>query len=147
MKPLFILLSALFLLSGCGSSTITSIGVYGDKPIAQNIKGSYSQGMTSRVVEFTSEECFEATKTALLRKGYNVDSKDMQKGLITASGHLKCENARFTVAIYIQQLNNSPESKITIIADKHDLIACQMWFSQGFPAAIATETLQVLSTY
>ena len=57
------------LISACASAPRSSIGLYGPKPVAQDIKGSSAQYSETRTVNFTRQEVFEATNTALLRLG------------------------------------------------------------------------------
>lgn len=139
----------MILLSGCASAPPSTVGMYGPSPVAQSISGSNAQAIIYRVVNFTSEEVFEATKTAMLRLGYNTETIDPKLGMVTASGfYMNCGGNKppITMAVYVKQMNKKPETKFTIILDRHDF---QCWGAGESMAAndLASEIQKVLSTY
>lgn len=149
MKNIVIAVVTLLISSACATSGPPSaVGLYGPNPVSQNI-GSSAQASVSRNVEFTHDEVFEATKNALLRLGYNVEVTDKKNGMVAASGIYRCRitiSLPSTMAVYIQQLNKKPETKFTVLFDRHD------WKCYGGGAllganSVATEIQKVLSTY
>jgi len=139
---------ALLFLMACSSTPPSSIGMYGPAAVAQDISGSNGQAVVFRLVEFTSEEVFEAAKTAMLRLGYNVETKDEQKGKITGSGHYDCISVlpSVTMAIYVKQVSPSPESKFTVVLDNHDF-ACSINGHTKAANQLTREIQKVLATY
>ena len=148
MKNLSVV-SLIFILTSCASAPPSVAGLYGPDPVSQSISGSNAQALINRVLEFTDEEVFEATKSAMLRLGYNTHGNELKKGMISANGYYECGGSLrppVTMAVYFKQLNTKPETKLTIILDRHDT---QCWGSGESKAAnqLATEIQKVLSTY
>ncbi len=138
-------------LVGClvGAPPPSAVGLYGPNPELQDIPGSNGQGLVTRTVEFTSEEVYEATNTAMLRLGYDAEIKDKNKGMVAGSGFYECAGSLrppVTMAIYIKQIDTNPTSKITVLVDRHDI---QCWGTGETLAAnqLVGEILKVLSTY
>ena len=149
MKTLNRLLASSMFLSACVSAPPSSMGVYGDQPVAQRVAGSNAQGSSFRVVEFSRDEAFEAAKKAFLRLGYNVEESNAQAGKITGNGYYQCGGSLrppVTIAVYAQQLSRKPETKITVIVDRHNF---ECWGGGEVKAAdqLAVEIQKVLSTF
>ncbi len=144
MTRLLCLFIAAMLLVSCASAPPSAAGLYGPEPVAQDISGSNAQSIVSRTVNYTSEEIFEATKTAMLRLGYIVDEQNQSKGKITGSGTHNC--GAVTMAIYIKQTSPEPSSTYTVIADRHEWYC---WLGGEFTIAngLATEIQKVLATF
>ncbi|HUU20103.1 MAG TPA: hypothetical protein VMW72_23330 [Sedimentisphaerales bacterium] len=103
---------------GCGSSRIpTSIGMYGDSPP--------SDAIHSRVFEATFDEAFEASSEAVVHIGMFVESTEEDKGKITGNGRyqMMCGGGpclmTATFAIYINEVSDKPETRITFVATRH----------------------------
>ncbi len=144
--------SMAFLLSGCGSSVGPSaVGMYGPKPVKQKISGSNEQAIKSRILEFSSEDMYEATKTAMLRLGYQMDVRDEKNQMIAASGPYNCGAPAgptyITIAVYIKQQNMKPETKITVIVDRQTWICWDGGSPDRAANALLSEIQKVLSTY
>jgi hypothetical protein len=136
------------LLSSCGGLR-SSVGLYGDSPVAQSVPGSNAQAVMSRTVEFSGDETFEATKKAMLRLGYNVEEANPKRSKITGSGIFRCTGSLrtpVTMAIYIEQISRKPESKFTIVLDRHSI---DCWGGGETLGAneLASEIQKVLSTF
>lgn len=139
----------LFLLSACTTRPPSTIGLYGSEPVAQKIPGSNAQAIVTRTVEFARGETFEAAKQAMLRLGYNVEEKNEKRGMLTANGDYHCSGAArtpVTMAVHIQQINNKPETKFTIIMDRHNFECFGGGELRG-ANQLAQEIQKILSTY
>ena len=142
MKKLIVTVLLLFL-SGCAAPS--SVGRYGDTPGDASIRGS----AVFRVVQFSRDETMEATNKAFLRLGFTPEERNEKLGRITGGGNYKCggPSASFTMAVYVQQISNKPETKFTIIVDRHSLLDCWGGGTTMAANALASEILKVLSTY
>ena len=148
MKKLNIIILIL-ILAGCLSNAPPSVvGLYGPTPVKQDISGSNAQALVFRVVEFTGEEVFEATKSAMLRLGYNAEVKNEKAGMIAANGYYECGGLRppVTMAVYIKQINKKPESKFTVILDRHNW-SCHSGGEELGANNLVREIQMILSTY
>jgi hypothetical protein len=148
MKFIKIIIIAGFL-SGCASAPPSVVGLYGPEPVKQDIAGSNAQAIVDRTVEFTKDEVFDATKSAMLRLGYNVEVSNKKEGMVAASGfYTNCGGNKppVTMAVYIKQVSKKPETKLTILLDRHDY---QCWGAGETMAAnqLAGEIQKILSTY
>lgn len=149
-RSVVLIFSISFLLSSCiaASPPPPAADLYGPEPVDQKIKGSHGQAKISRVVDFTNEEVFEAIKLAILRLGYEREVSDQQAGKIVGSGLFNCGGIEtpVTMVIYFQQISTAPESKFTILLDRHDT---NCW-GAGESAAVSQfskEIQKVLSTF
>lgn len=137
------------LLCGCSTAPPSTIGMYGDEPVPQRVSGSNAQGSAFRVVEFSRDEAFEATKKAFLRLGYNVEESNQRIGKITGNGYFRCRGSLrppVTIAVYSQQISKKPETRVTVIVDRHNI---ECWGGGESMAAeqLAVEIQKVLSTF
>lgn len=149
MKNLLIIIACSMILAGCASAPPSAANLYGPNPVSQKIPGSNAQGSAFRGVEFTSEEVYEATKSAMLRLGYNKEYENPEKTMLAASGYYDCGGSLkppVTMAVYIEPIDARPTTKVTVIVDRHDY---QCWGSGEVKAAnqLVTEIQKVLSTY
>lgn len=103
---------------GCGTGKIpTSIGMYGDVPPID--------AMHSRVFEATFDEAFDASIETLTRIGLFAESAEKDKGKITGNGRyeMMCGAGpcmmTVTFAIYVNEVSDKPETRITIVAKRH----------------------------
>lgn len=140
-----LVITALFI-SLIGCSTPSSVGMYGDKPGSPSVRGS----AIFRVVQFSRDEAMEATNKAFLRLGYTPEERSEKLGRIIGNGNYNCGGGNVTpvtIAVYCQEISNKPETKITIIVDRHSLLAC--WGGGPTSAAndIAAEIMKILATY
>jgi len=149
-RSVVLIISISYLLSACltPSPPPLAADLYGPEPIDQKIKGSKGQAKISRTVDFTSEEVYEAIKAAMLRLGYEREISDQQAGKIVGSGLFNCGGIEtpVTMAIYFQQTSTAPESKFTILLDRH---GTNCWGS-GESSAVSQfskEIQKVLSTF
>lgn len=137
------------LLCACSSAPPSTVGMYGDQPVPQRVPGSNAQGSAFRVVEFSRDEAFEATKKAFLRLGYNVEESNQKIGKITGNGYYQCGGSLrppVTIAVYAQQISKKPETRVTVIVDRHNY---ECWGAGERMAAeqLAAEIQKVLSTF
>ena len=142
------------LIAGCSSMSgapPNSAGLYGDQPVKQSIPGSNAEYMGTRTFDYGFADVFEASKTALFRMGYRIDEKDSKKGKITASGmyspaYCGALVVSSTVALYIKQVSPAPETRLTILSDRH---TSQCWASGEMYVAndVLGQIQKVLSTY
>lgn len=151
-KPIFLIFPILFLLSSCSIVAVSppppAANLYGPNPIDQKIKGSSGQAKISRTVDFTNEELFEAIKAAMLRLGYEREVSDQQAGKIVGAGYYNCGpvETSVTMAIYFQQTSTAPESKFTILMDRHDFNCWDVGESYA-ASQLSKEIQKVLSTF
>jgi|SRR5687768_15151566 hypothetical protein len=136
-------------LSACVSAPPSSVGMYGDQPVPQRVAGSNAQGSSFRVVEFSRDEAFEAAKKAFLRLGYNVEESNPKAGKLTGNGYYQCGGSLrppVTIAVYAQQVSKKPETRVTVIVDRHNY---ECWGGGEIRAAdqLAVEIQKVLSTF
>jgi hypothetical protein len=136
-------------LCACTTAPPSAVGKYGDQPLPQRVPGSNAQGSAFRVVEFSRDEAFEATKKAFLRLGYNVEESNQKIGKITGNGYFQCGGSLrppVTIAVYAQQISKKPETRVTIIVDRHNY---ECWGGGEVRAAdqMAVEIQKVLSTF
>ena len=144
--------SIILLFSGCGSDVGPSaVGMYAPKPIKQKIAGSKEQATKSRTLEFSSEDMYEAAKTALLRLGYQMDVKDEKNLMIAASGAYECGASAgptyVTIAIYLKEQNTKPETTITVMIDRQTWIGWDGGCPDRAANTLLSEIQKVLSTY
>jgi len=139
----------LLLLNACSTNAPPSAaGLYGPRPEAQKISGSKAQGKAFRMDDYTREEVFEASNSALLRLGYSTDVSNEVSGIVAGSGYYSCsDSARFplTLAIYIEQIDTSPLTRYTAFVDRHD-IPCSGAGENLAASQIIGEIQKVLST-
>lgn len=145
-----ILLAMMFaMVAACSTPPPNVTNLYSDKPVAQDIPGSSSQALVSRVFEFSKDEAFEAAKKAVLRLGYYAQHSDEKIGKITGNGYYSCGGSTRTAisfAIYVEQISRKPETKVSVIVDRH---SWECWGGGDRSAAnkMMEETQKVLSTF
>lgn len=95
------------LLSACG--TITSVGKYGKDIPNGEVSGSYGQAKKSFVVNFDSTD----SRTAVV-KAFGLEGLDFE---VQKQNMMSGASPFMTYAAYIKQLDNSPKTKVTFVAD------------------------------
>ena len=105
-------------LIGCGSWAFppTTIGLYSDIAGPQSIKESVDQAVVERIYPYTASQVMDTAENTLVRMGYNIEEKDVKKGRITGS----FPRVSKTVAIYVEQINPKPSTKLTLLVDTYN---------------------------
>lgn len=128
MLKKYILISIwLFTLSGCiGLSTVpSSVGLYSNTPGPQEVDGSNVQVVETRTVSYNYEEVEEAISKSINMLGLKIESKDKKSGKYTGGGNWNAPGqitpcaTPYTFAAYIEEIDNKPTTKLTLLVDRH----------------------------
>lgn len=122
----------------------STIGLYGPKPVAQDIRGSSAQAIIDRQVTFSSEEVFAAAKQVFLREGYRLELPDPDNYTLSGSYIAYCGG--ISMAIYIKQIAPEPLTQFHIVMDGYD-IYCRQDTVMGEASGLANKIEHILSVY
>lgn len=140
MHKLIGISALLILLSGCAfpSEVPSSVAnAYPDTPKPTDIRGSTKQTILSRTYPYSREQVLAAVKKGALRMGLNTDKVDDEKGIVVASGN-GIPNGPWSFAFYVKQINDTPQTRLTIIADVYQEFLFISSSSYGINLAFTT---------
>lgn len=123
----FVLSLSLFVTTGCStmpSPPPSPDTVYSDSGVRKGNVSSYDKFTGTRVFEYSYDDVFEATKTALFRKGFDVSRADKKAGLILAHGSVMRREMigvpiPFTASAKIIVVDRKPRTRLTVNADSY----------------------------
>jgi hypothetical protein len=141
----FILLLSLVFLANCGA-TLTSKGKYGPTVPSDKVSGSYVQAKRTFIVNFDANDTRAAAIKAFGLEGmsFEVDRGNMMSGAGTwASRDTSC---KCTYAIYIEQIDNSPKTRITFVADYQTWIGSGLFGPTSAPSKFISQVAKHFNT-
>ena len=138
----------LLFLSGCVDfAPQSSAGLYGPRPVQQEIRGSKAQAMESQIVDFTRDQVLAAAETAIQKLDYQIDESSKKKGMIAASKHYSCQSSyrlATTLAAYVTAIDTFPTTRFTIVVDWQDT-ECHQLTERHQARQLAREIQQLLN--
>ncbi len=139
IRNITLLTFALLLLSACG--TITSVGKYGNTIPKEKVDGSWGQAKKTFVVNFDA-----ADSRAAVVKAFGLEGLDFE---VKKNNVLSGASPSMTYAVYIKQLNRSPKTTVTFVADYQTFFGGAFATSNAkyFVAKIAKHFNTIISNY
>lgn len=106
---------SLLLLASC--TTTSSVGLYGGSVPTKKVSGSYGQAKRTFTVNFDVQDTRAAVKRAFGMEGLDFD---VQKGNMMSGAGVwqdRFSSCSCTYAVYIQEINKSPKTRVVFVAD------------------------------
>jgi len=131
-KTLLILLILWVIFGFCGCASVgtppqSTANLYPEKPRESSIPGSGAQAIVSRTMPVTFDELFDATTKAAFHRGLDVDYKNMKEGKLSGKGVWQIvipnwgpKQFPIVFAAYIEEIDQKPTTKLTIVMDYFD---------------------------